>query len=266
MNIWMVVLGLTAFTVMAASPFAGCRGNPAASTPPTDSSITSHSNTNYTSVNDSKPTDNPLKKMSPVYFEETVNGIKNRFWINGDKIRLEIEDLSEVYLEDTSANTQIIYYPDDGTAYKSYIQEAGESLISPFYGNAFTGEDTEQDISRFSQQQLEQAGIAAFDQLSESWDGKNCQVTIITFLSGETIKSWVWKEKEITVRYEMTGTLENTLPDENLDSRDTSVTMVYELHNFDFSDIPDILFEVPAGFIITELPAAPYDYGEEPHP
>jgi hypothetical protein len=261
----MVLLGLITLTAMTLTPFAGCQSGSTVNTLPADSNITSPSNSKSTNLSDSEPTDNPLKKMSPVYFEETVNGIKNRFWIKGDRIRLEIADLSEVYLEDTAANTQIIYNPDDRTAYKSYIQEAGESLISPFYGNAFTGEDTEQDVSRFSQQQLEQAGIAAFDQLSESWDGKDCQVTIITFLSGETIKSWVWKEKDITLRYEMTGTLENTPPDENLDSGDTTVTMFYELHNFDFRDIPDFLFEVPAGFTITELPAAPYDDGEEPN-
>jgi hypothetical protein len=254
MKQWLTALGSAALAVIVLTPFTSCDSSPRADTSSVYSSPASNPTPTSTSAGDFELTDNPLKKMSPVYFEETVNETINKFWIKGDKVRYEMEGLPDVYLEDTSAGIQIVYSPGNKTAYKSHIQEEGESLLSPFYENVLSDERAEQDISRYSQQQLEQAGISSLDQYFESWDGKNCKVTSVEFSAGETIKSWVWIEKGITIRYEMTGNIENPQARGDNSPEDTTITMVYELHNFDFGDIPDSMFQVPAGYTLTELP------------
>jgi hypothetical protein len=203
----MGILGLLTMAVIVFALTAACQSRTSQSTSsPNTSSI---SLTTFINTTGSEYSDNPLKKMSPVYFEETIEGTKMKFWVKGDKTRYEMENIPEVYLEDTAALTQIIYSPAGKMAYRSTIDDTGESLLSPFYQDAFAGADTGQNISKLSQQQLQQAGIFSFSQETELWDGKNCEVTTVKFLTGEEIKSWVWKEKGISIRYEMTGTTQN---------------------------------------------------------
>jgi hypothetical protein len=72
---------------------------------------------------------------------------------------------------------------------------------------------------------------------TETLDGKVCLVIPYTD-SGTTVKSWIWKEKGLPVRSEVT-------------TKDG--TSVVEFKNFDFSTLDDSLFELPAGAKIMDI-------------
>lgn len=69
-------------------------------------------------------------------------------------------------------------------------------------------------------------------------DGKVCIVYEYTAEEGK-IKSWVWKDKGFPIRMEVT-TAEGK--------------SIIEYKNIEFANIPDSMFELPAGVEITEMP------------
>ena len=71
---------------------------------------------------------------------------------------------------------------------------------------------------------------------TESIDGKSCSVIEYNY-SGTSVKSWIWKDKGIALRTEMTS---------------SEGTTVMEIKNIDFSDIPDSTFVLPPGVDIIE--------------
>jgi len=73
---------------------------------------------------------------------------------------------------------------------------------------------------------------------SEVLDGKNCLVVEYTTETAET-KMWIWKKHGFPIRTETTT--------------DKGTTIV-EIKNIEFGDIPDTMFELPAGIQIIEMP------------
>jgi outer membrane lipoprotein-sorting protein len=69
---------------------------------------------------------------------------------------------------------------------------------------------------------------------AETIDGKVCSVVEYTSDQG-SVKAWIWKDKGLPVRIETTSSTGKT---------------VIEYKNMDLSDIPDSMFELPAGVTI----------------
>jgi outer membrane lipoprotein-sorting protein len=68
-------------------------------------------------------------------------------------------------------------------------------------------------------------------------DGKVCLVVEYSY-GGAKIKSWIWKEHGFPVRTETTT---------------ADGTTIIEFKNIDFGNIPDSMFEIPAGVQIIEM-------------
>jgi outer membrane lipoprotein-sorting protein len=76
---------------------------------------------------------------------------------------------------------------------------------------------------------------------TETIDGKVCQVIQYT-ADGGTTKEWIWEAKGLPVRVQVTT------------SQGTTTT---DFKNYDFSDIPDANFQLPAGVQISSLGLPP---------
>jgi len=76
---------------------------------------------------------------------------------------------------------------------------------------------------------------------TETLDGKLCTVIQYT-VNGATTKEWIWQAKGLPVRMQITT------------SQGTTTT---DFKNYDFSDIPDSTFVLPAGVQIQSLGGIP---------
>jgi outer membrane lipoprotein-sorting protein len=76
---------------------------------------------------------------------------------------------------------------------------------------------------------------------TETLDAKLCTVIQYT-ASGSTTKEWIWQAKGLPVRMQVTS------------SQGTTTT---DFKNYDFSDIPDSTFVLPAGVTIQSLGGIP---------
>jgi outer membrane lipoprotein-sorting protein len=76
---------------------------------------------------------------------------------------------------------------------------------------------------------------------TETLDGKLCTVIQYT-VNGATTKEWIWQAKGLPVRMQITT------------SQGTTIT---DFKNYDFSDIPDSTFVLPAGVQIQSLGGIP---------
>jgi outer membrane lipoprotein-sorting protein len=76
---------------------------------------------------------------------------------------------------------------------------------------------------------------------TETLDAKLCTVIQYT-ANGSTTKEWIWQAKGLPVRMQVTS------------SQGTTTT---DFKNYDFSDIPDSTFVLPAGVTIQSLGALP---------
>jgi outer membrane lipoprotein-sorting protein len=75
---------------------------------------------------------------------------------------------------------------------------------------------------------------------TETIDGIACQIYEFN-LSGNTAKIWVWKDKGLPIKIAMT---------------DSTGTHTIEYKNYDFSDIPDSMFVLPAGVKMVQAPGS----------
>jgi outer membrane lipoprotein-sorting protein len=72
---------------------------------------------------------------------------------------------------------------------------------------------------------------------TETIDGKVCKVIAYDEAGVGNVKMWLWEEKGLPLRMEMTV---------------SGQTTIIEYKNIDFSDIPDSIFELPEGVTIIE--------------
>jgi len=122
--------------------------------------------------------------------------------------------MTTVQLIDYDAKTMYMYIPDQNMAMKMDISQA---VASP--------------TESIAQYQPVVIG-------TETLDGKVCLVVEYT-AAGTKTKSWIWKEKGFPIRMETAG---------------PQGTMVIELKNIEFVDIPDSMFQLPAGVPIVTMP------------
>jgi len=121
-----------------------------------------------------------------------------------------------VTLLDMDAHTMYLYYPDQNMAMK-ITYEQPESAI-----------DKAQAITDYNPTIIGH----------ETMDGKVCLVVEYT-IEGQTATMWIWEQHGFPIRVEMT-TAEGKI--------------IIEYKNIEFVDIPDSMFELPAGVEIMEMP------------
>jgi outer membrane lipoprotein-sorting protein len=73
---------------------------------------------------------------------------------------------------------------------------------------------------------------------TETIDGKSCTVIEWTIPGTGTMKEWIWTETGFPIKIESTT---------------DQGTSTIEFTNIDFSDIPDSMFELPEGAVVTTI-------------
>jgi len=144
--------------------------------------------------------------------------LTQKVWLKKSKMRMEFtaEGQTMVYLIDSDAKTMYMYIPAQNMAMKMDFSQA-------------PGAATEN---------LDLEGYNPVLIGTETLDGKVCLVVEYT-VQGVKTKAWIWKDKGFPIRME-TAT--------------TQGTMVMEFKNIEFVDIPDSIFELPAGVQIVQMP------------
>ena len=139
-------------------------------------------------------------------------------WIKENKMRAEMTELGEtiVMLMDYDEGVAYMYMPDENMAMAIPLSQAPESALE----EAQSIPDYDYTIIR-----------------TETLDGKECLVVEYT-VEQATAKAWIWKEHGFPIKIEVT-TAEGKI--------------ITEFKNIDFSDIPDSMFELPAGVDIMEF-------------
>jgi len=157
-----------------------------------------------------------------------------KVWAKGNKIRVEMtyQEEDAVNILDADAKTGYVYLPEQNMAIKQ-----------PFTVPPITGEPT---VFAFTCPADWAEWIADGKPLvtgSETVDGKECLVAEITVEQttvGRRVegKVWIWKKYGIPIRIEVPNP--------------QGGTMVTEWKNVEVVDIPDSMFELPAGVQIRE--------------
>ena len=136
-------------------------------------------------------------------------------FLKKNKMRIEsvVQGQNMVTLIDGDAKTMYVYTPSQNTAIKMDFSQAPQSPIG--------------SVSQYN------PVIVG----SETLDGKLCQIIQYT-ANGVVTKEWVWDAKGLPVRVQATS------------SAGISTT---DFKNYDFSDIPDSMFVLPAGVQISSF-------------
>ena len=141
-----------------------------------------------------------------------------KIWMERNKMRTETTEQGEtiIMLIDYDAGTLYMYMPEQNMAMQMPFGQATTSAL----------DDTQ--------------AIAGYDYTvigTETRDGKVCMVVEYSY-GGTSAKAWIWKEYGFPIRIEVTT------------AEGTTIT---EFKNIDFADIPDSMFELPAGVQIMEF-------------
>lgn len=155
----------------------------------------------------------------------TVTGkpaMTQKVWVKKSKMRTEVNMLGQtsISLIDLDAKTLYSYLPAQNMAIKMDFNQAPQPAT-----------DTAKSI-------LDNQPVVIG---TETLDGKICLVVQYTFKEGTT-KMWIWTKYGLPIRSETTT---------------ATGTMVMEYQNIDFSDIPDSMFQLPAGVQIQAMPSIP---------
>lgn len=140
--------------------------------------------------------------------------ITTTVWVKKNKMRTEMtqQGMNIVMLLDMDAKTMYSYMPAQNLAMKIPFDpgQAPEAAT-----------DEAQSILNYNPNVVG----------TESIDGKACLV--VEYISGGiSMKTWIWEDKGLPLRIEMITGADKT---------------VIEYKNYDFSDIPDSMFELPSG-------------------
>lgn len=146
---------------------------------------------------------------------------KQSFWLKGQKMRLETEKTVSIINQEDKV--MYIYAPADNKAIKTSLglgQQKEESIV-----------DTAANLEQYKPEVIG----------NEVIDGKNCLV--IQYQWGSTTtKEWLWKKYGLPVKIET-------------DDGKSKTIVTYE--NFDFSVIPDNMFELPKDVQISDMSNLP---------
>ncbi len=154
----------------------------------------------------------PTMKYTVVMTMPGVPATTTTTWVKKNKMRMEMsmQGITTVLLVDQDTKTMYSYMPAQNMAMKMSYDQASKSAT-------------------------EEAGsIAGYNPKTvgtESIDGKACLVVEFT-VEQTTTKMWIWKDRGLPLKTEMTTTTGKT---------------TIEYKNYDFSDIPDSMFDLPSG-------------------
>jgi hypothetical protein len=139
-------------------------------------------------------------------------------WQKQQKMRYEMtmQGLTVVVLFDLATNIMYTYMPDQKMATKSTLDM---SMVP---------ESPIKDITGIMDYSPNIIG-------TETIDGKVCKVVSYDETGVGSIKKWIWEEKGLPLKMEMTA---------------SGTTTTIEYKNIDFSDIPDSMFQLPDGVTI----------------
>ena len=150
-------------------------------------------------------------------------------WVKGNKMRMEmpVEGKTMIIIVNLDEQASYMYNPEENIAMKMEV-----------------GTDTQSAVEDVLSIQSRNPTVVGVDTI----DGKLCTVVEYTGLTGDEVKTWLWQKQGLPVRMEVTTT------------EGTSRT---EWKNFDFGDIPDDKFELPAGVEVREMrmPSIPEGMG-----
>ena len=138
-------------------------------------------------------------------------------WVKKNKMRMEMsmQEIATVLLTDQDAKTMYSYMPAQNIAMKVNYDQAQKPAT--------------QEAGSIADYNPKNLG-------TESIDGKTC---LVVEYSAEqaTTKMWIWEDRGLPVKVEKTSTEGKTIID---------------YKNYDFSDIPDSMFELPSGVQIIQ--------------
>lgn len=143
-----------------------------------------------------------------------IPAMTTKMWLKKNKIRTEIsqQGVNAVTLIDKDAKTMYAYMPAQNIAVKAPF-DPGQVPQSPM--------DEAKSILNYN------AKVVG----TESIDGKVSSV--VEYTSGQgSVKTWIWQDYGLPIRTEITSRAGKT---------------IIEYKNIEFTDIPDSMFELPAG-------------------
>jgi outer membrane lipoprotein-sorting protein len=152
----------------------------------------------------------------------------SHMWIEGADMRWEgsAEGRDMVYILRSAEQVAYMYLPSQNMAMKyNFTKAKGAVGKSP-------GEQSEEIGTEYPDAEV--LG-------TEVWDGKTCLVAKGVSDEGDVTTWWLWIEYGIPVKVEF--------------SPRTGEALVTELRNVEVGDIPDSMFELPAGVQPMEIPA-----------
>ncbi len=149
-------------------------------------------------------------------------------WVKGKKARIEMSFSGEevIYLMDFDKKIMYMYDPARNEALEMDLTAMGGDMGE-------TPLDQSEAIMKYNPEVVG----------SEILDGKDCLVIKYTIGEGDgggEVRSWIWKKYGLLIK------MEASLPNGEVS--------VSEVKNIDFSNIPDSMFELPAGAEIIESP------------
>jgi outer membrane lipoprotein-sorting protein len=154
--------------------------------------------------------------------EMTAPGVSlmtQKIWIKKNKMRTEMttNGVTVITLIDQDANVMYTYMPAEKIAMKTTLNNTAPVPAT----------DKAQSVESYSPKIVG----------TEIADGKVCLVVEYT-ADGTVTRMWIWKDRGFPVKVEATGAEGKTL---------------IEYKNYDFGDIADSMFELPAGVQIIAM-------------
>jgi hypothetical protein len=245
-----ILLGLTVLLIMVTMVLAGCGGSPtktttaptsnAATAPATSTTTAQMTSSTATTTKPATTTSAPATSGSSsgqniaeiLKLSAGISSVKydmvtsapgqpaatTKMFMKQKKMRMEMSAQGQnvVTFADLDKQTVYMYMPDQKSAIKMSLSNVPKAV-------------TEEATNITSKSPV----ISG----TETIDGKTCLV--ITYSdAGATVKSWIWKDKGLPVRSEVTA---------------KDGTIVTEFKNFDFSTLDDSLFELPADAKIMDM-------------
>ncbi len=162
-------------------------------------------------------------KYDMIMTSQGMPSMTQKVWLKKNKMKTEatMEGQTMIYLTDMDTKTMYTYMPAQNMAMKT-------AMKIDFSNDTKPATESTESIEKYKPVVIG----------TETLDGKVCTVVEYTTEEGK-IKSWIWKEKGFSIRMEMT-TAEGKV--------------IVEYKNIEFANIPDSMFELPAGVEITEMP------------
>jgi len=146
-------------------------------------------------------------------------------YLKKDKWRIETDTggSSTILLIDSTTGDGYTYMPAQNTAYITSNPGINGLVVATWIGRW-----------------VSQLGVNPQANGTETIDGIACQIYEFSD-SGNTGKIWLWKDKGLPIKIAVTA---------------SSGTNTIEYKNYDFSDIPDSMFVLPAGVTIVQEPGS----------